>query len=281
MIQDSFPAMGTTITVAVATTSDTDRCRRLFDDVEGRLSRFIPDSELSLLNRDPAPVVEVSATLADVLRAAQDLRHRTNGLVDPGVGAAVVAWGYDRTFAAVTGGTAVPGRLDEPSWEISERVMRRDPGTRIDLGGIAKGWTADLAVDLGLAHLVSAGGDIRSATDEAVVDVLDGAGNLVARVQLGVGALATSSVSKRRWATEAGDANHLIDPRTMAPTVSPVVTASALCATAAESEAAAKATLLLGESGLRWAAGTPWIEASMVLWHDGSVYATSGWELAA
>ncbi|RPI23283.1 MAG: hypothetical protein EHM57_04205 [Actinobacteria bacterium] len=281
MIQESFPAMGTTVTAVVEDGTGTQRCRSLFAAVEARLSRFLPDSHLSLLNRDPAPVVDVPPTLAAVLTAAQSLMERTDGLVDPAVGSAVTAWGYDRTFSEVEQGRPSPSPLRRGSWQIEGTTLRRTPGTRFDLGGIAKGWTADLAVERGLALMVSAGGDIRSATDDAVVEILDPEGTIAARVRLGRGALATSSVAKRRWRTSDGEANHIIDPRTMEPTRSPIVAASAACATAAESEAAAKAILLLGADGLRWAAERSWIEAALVVWHDASVFATRGWEMAA
>lgn len=281
MIEASFAAMGTTVTVFSDASHGVERCRVLFADLEARLSRFLPDSELSALNRDPAAVVEVSSTMGAVLTAAADLRDRTDGLVDPAVGAAVMAWGYDRTFAdVVDGGTpAVTAAAGE--WEISGSRVHRRPGTRFDLGGVAKGWAADLAIGRGLALLVSLGGDIRSAISDAVAEVLDPDGEVAVRVRLGSRGLATSSVTKRKWRTTAGEANHLIDPRTLTPTQSPVLAATAACATAVEAEAAAKAVLLLGADGLHWAENQRWLDAAMVTWHDRSVYATRGWEFAA
>lgn len=281
MIDASFPAMGTTATVFAATLGDIDRCRQLLAELEFRLSRFLPDSELSALNRDPASVVDVSSTLGAVLAAAQDLRRRTGGLVDPAVGAAVEAWGYDRTFSDVGDGREAPKGIVAGDWQVAGTRLRRQAGTTFDLGGIAKGWAADRAVDREMAFLVSLGGDVRSALPDAVADVLDPEGDVAARVRLGMRGMATSSVTKRRWRTTAGEANHIIDPRTLAPTRSPVLAATAACATGVESEAAAKTVLLLGADGLRWAEEQPWVDAAMVAWHDRSVFATKGWEMAA
>jgi FAD:protein FMN transferase len=281
MIETSFAAMGTTVTLLTASGEQAERCRQLFAAMEHRLSRFLAHSELTELNDDPSPSIEVSAPLAAVLGVAQDLRDRTNGLVDPAVGAAVAEWGYDRTFDQVIGGGPAPMPPPPGAWGVVDRTVHRTPGVRFDLGGIAKGWTADLAVEDGCALLVSVGGDIASNLPDAVVEILDGDGAVAAKVKLGVGGLATSSVSKRRWATADGEANHIIDPRTMTPTRSPVITASAACATAAESEAAAKAILILGSDGLRWAEGCAWVDTAMVGWHDRSVFATKGWEMVA
>ena len=74
---------------------------------------------------------------------------------------------------------------------------------------------------------------------------------------------------------------HLIDPRTMAPIETPILSASVLVSSALEAEAGAKTVLLRGEGGLAWAAETAWVDAAVVVWHDGSVYATPGIEVAA
>jgi thiamine biosynthesis lipoprotein ApbE len=60
-----------------------------------------------------------------------------------------------------------------------------------------------------------------------------------------------------------------------------VLSASAVASTALEAEAAAKAVLLLGADGLRWAERQPWISDAVVIWNDGNAYATTGLELAA
>ena len=77
-------------------------------------------------------------------------------------------------------------------------------GTRLDLGGIAKGWTSDRAVERGLATMVSAGGDLRSVDPGLSVDVMGSSGEVLAEVEVGLGALATSSTG-RGHGTSVGD----------------------------------------------------------------------------
>jgi thiamine biosynthesis lipoprotein len=160
-------------------------------------------------------------------------------------------------------------------------VLTRQPGTSIDLGGIAKGWACDRAIELGLARIVSAGGDVRSSSEDALVDVIDPWGDTVVVVPLGNGALATSSVTRRRWRVGNEDAHHLIDPRTLAPARTPVFSATVVAATATEAETGAKAVLLQGTEGLTWAQRQPWILGALVVWHDGSAYATKHLKVAA
>jgi len=283
MKRDLLPAMGTTIDVTAATTAAIADTRRLFLLIEGACSRFLPSSELNTINASPLGAVSMSPLMVRVMTAAERARTLTEGLVDAGIGAAVRSWGYDRTFEEVVDRDeleqATP--VNRSHWRVDGSVLVRDAGTKIDLGGIAKGWTSDLAVEEGLAGIVSAGGDVRSSVRDAWVEIVDPWGDIAATVHIGIGALATSSVARRRWRVGESEVNHLIDPRTMQPTNSPILQASAITATALEAEAAAKAILLLGTDGLAWADRQPWIRGALAVWHDGNVYATTGMEMAA
>jgi thiamine biosynthesis lipoprotein len=273
--------MGTDV---VALSDDVDfghQVRLWFSQAEVVFSRFIPTSELSALNDSPLSDVAVSASMASCLATAQDLRDRTAGLVDPAIGGSVIDWGYDRTFVDIADRRAAPRPRAVEDWSVYGRLLTRQPGTKLDLGGIAKGWTCDQAVTRGLADVVSAGGDVRSAHPDTVVDIADPWGEIAIQVLLGIGGLATSSTTRRRWKVGDEEAHHIIDPRTQAPAVTPIFSATVMAATAVEAEAGAKAVLLHGTHGLVWAEKQPWIDAALVVWHDGSVYATTGWEMAA
>lgn len=281
MNTESFRAMGTTVTVTLERHMPIARVRNLFDHIEQTCSRFLDHSELSKVNRSPASAIDVSPLLADVLAVASRARNLTDGLVDPAVGQLVAAWGYDRTFTEVAD-------LDEPpvlppadtEWAIDGLRLTRPPGVHLDLGGIAKGWTADLAVDMGLAVIVNAGGDLRSNHPDTVVDIEDPNGEIAASVQIGERALATSSIARRSWKVGNRSVHHIIDPRTGAPGRTPIVSASVVADQAALAEAGAKTVLLLGEEGLAWADQQDWIRGTVAIWQDGSVYATAGTPVA-
>lgn len=274
MIRSTFNAMGTTVAVHT-TDGDIGPVESLFEQNEQRFSRFRSDSELSRLNERRDTIIDVSQDLADLLDRASNARRRTQGLVDVGVGRALTAWGYDRTFSAVTDSVTAPKPTGPPSWDINGRKVRRSRATAFDLGGIAKGWTCDRAVESHLAVIVSAGGDLRSSDPSLLVDVLDASGRVAAEVPVGVGALATSSTSRRAWQVAGSPVNHIIDPRTMKPVVSPIVSATVVTDTAVDAEAGAKAVLLMGVDGLAWAAQQRWIRNAVAIWHDGSVFGTT------
>lgn len=273
--------MGTEVSVVAAGAESVDAVRDIFAWIEAICSRFLPTSELSRINRHGRRAMSVSPVMAGVLSCAAELRSRTSGLVDPAVGAQLKDWGYDRSFESVIALEQAPVVASAGDWKIDDRVLTIEPKVQLDLGGIAKGWACDVAVATTGARVVNAGGDMRSLDDNLTVAVTDPYGEVMARVLVGSGALATSTTAHRAWRVGSGWANHLIDPRTGRPTDGPVVTASAIAATAAEAEAAAKAVLLLGEEGLAWASRQSWIRGAIVLWMDGCIYGTSGVEYAA
>lgn len=280
MSEAFFPAMGTTFHAVVTEGSLIEQVRAEVKRAEGRFSRFLPGSELSVLNSSPDSIIRPSEEFARVLTIAARARERTDGLVDVGVGGLVIDWGYDRPYDQLTEPVAAL-RHQGVDWEFDGTYLVRAPGVRLDFGGLAKGWVCDRAVEDRLAMVLSGGGDLRSADPSCVVQVRDPWGEVAASIRLGVGGLATSSVTRRTWMVDGVPAHHLIDPRTGRPADSPVISATVVAATAVDAEVGAKAVLLRGEDGLVWASGQPWIRAAMVTWHDRSVFATTTLELAA
>ncbi len=279
MIHHSFQAMGTTVEAWTDNDDDGTRIRAWFEVVEQKCSRFRPDSELSRINKSGQTKLQVAGILSEVFEAGAQARTRTEGLVDVGSGAAVEGWGYDRPFDLRMGMDSEPDPIEAPMWSFEDGILNREPGVLFDFGGLAKGWACDLAVESGRAIVVSAGGDIRSNHPGTTVPIIDPWGKVATTIELGVGALATSSRTRRRWRVGSRQVSHLIDPRTMTPTESPALSASVLADTATEAEGAAKAVLLLGEAGLEWADATEWVRSALVIWHDGSVYGTHGVEV--
>src|SRR5262249_57841647 len=97
------------------------------------------------------------------------------GVVDPTVGGALSAAGYDRDFALVQP-DGPPVRLtvrNVPGWrqiELDEGsgLLSLPAGTRLDLGATPKAWAAyraaaRIAAELGCGGLVNPGGDIAAA----------------------------------------------------------------------------------------------------------------------
>ena len=124
-----------------------------------------PASDVSRLNRAAATrPVRVDAWTWDVIAAAVDLNRRSHGAFDMTVAPLLQDAGLlPATAADPAGDAAVAGEAVEML--AGRRIRFRAPGTRIDLGGIAKGFAVDRAIAVLRAHrvttaLVNAGGDL-------------------------------------------------------------------------------------------------------------------------
>ena len=251
MQERTFHAMNTEWWVRAygATPRMLDDIEVLVREIEARLTRFAACSALCTLNRERTAE---DSLLATVIRSALDWREATGGVFDPGVGAALVATGYDRSFEAVQSGRVSYPEPARPSVTVTGDRVTLDGEGMLDLGGIGKGWAVDAVADYLEAHgvdlyLVDGGGDLRAGNTPSVpwpVGVGDG---LVA--WLGPGAVATSSTAKRQWMTASGMiAHHVIDTSTGSPASRGVRTAVVVHPRATTADVLAT-TLVAGGAG--------------------------------
>jgi thiamine biosynthesis lipoprotein len=256
-----------------------------------RLSRFVPDSELSRLNATPDTQVTVGPTMTAVLDWARVAEAMTDGMVDVSM--------LDARLAAEDGTPVHRPVGATRRWSLAHgprgSVLRREPGVRFDLDGVAKGWLADraLAIAPGDTALVDGDGDIAARVapgDELLVGVADprDADASLAVVRLagmepaaGSGrptryGLATSGTSVHRWVHGTTGAHHLIDPLTWRPADTDVVQATVLGDTARVAEAAAKAAVLAGSDRAPAVLDRTGIRGALLLTTRGELRATPG-----
>jgi FAD:protein FMN transferase len=295
-------ALGTTATVVVADADALLAARSiLLHDLRAldlAASRFRDDSELQRVNRSPGQPTPVGSLLSTAVAAALDVARKTGGLVDPTVGAAMRSNGYDTTFSRVglRDGLLIPsispaGRWREIMLDPETRSVLVPAGAELDLGATAKALAADLiarriAAETGSSTLVSLGGDISVAGEAPgggwIVGVDDDhatpAEAAAERVSIESGGLASSGVCVRRWRTAAGEAHHIVDPRTGRPARSPWSTVTVAAASCLDANAASTAAIVLGERAPAWLAerGLPARLARV----DGTVVRVAGWPAA-
>ncbi len=243
--------------------------RRCLLEWHPRFSRFLPDSELSLLNEDPREEVPASETLLRLAMAVRSAGELSDGLVDATLAREIELAGYEEdlhrpalpptlALALAPPRRAARPRKDERWREISvdcdRGIVIRPPGLRIDGGGLAKGLFADVLAERLAGHAAFA---VDCAGDLA----LGGAAELPRAVHVespfdrsvlhtfavSAGAVATSGITRRSWLGPDGrPAHHLLDPATGAPVFTGIVQATALAPSALEAEVRAKAALLAG-----------------------------------
>lgn len=241
-----------------------------FRKCEEMFSRFDQQSELSRINRSNSPWIFVSPWMAEVLSLAKQYWLKTDGLFNPFLLDALENAGYIQSFETVRcrKGTNLSAALPEVTIQADPqtfhvyprlRLLERQPGLRIDLGGIAKGWAAqqlaryfqkEFALPRGL---INAGGDLYAwggYSDEEHWSI--GIQHPWNETDIGIiclhgGAVATSGTMTRRWHTQEGVQHHIIDPRTSKPSRSDLVQCTVASPSLVEAEVLAKVILILGQ----------------------------------
>ncbi len=260
---------------------------RWMQRVERELSRFRPDSDLSRLNAAAGRPYRAGALLWQVTQAALVHAAATDGVFDPTIGRALVEAGYDRSFELITDRRDAPRSafsLPVATWrdihfDSERRSITLPEGVQLDLGGIAKGWAADRALDilqpLGPA-LVDAGGDLvigdpppgEDGWPLAVADPLSPENDLVFLTLANAG-LATSGTDHRRWRLGGRQHHHLIDPARRQPARTDILAASVIAATATQADVLALTLTVMGSGATdAWMTTHPHIPALLVL-NDG------------
>lgn len=296
-------ALGTSVRLVVTDPALLDSCNLLLArhlaEVDAACSRFRTDSELAALDTAAGRPVRVSPLLAEALAVALRAAEATDGAVDPTVGSAMEAIGYDRDFTLVREDDR-PVRLmvrRAPGWRQVELDRERGTvtvpaGVRLDLGATAKAWAADraatmLAAAAGCGVLVSLGGDTAVAGELPVggwqIRVQDVTGPVdetptqgpYATVGLHGGGLATSGTAARTWRRDGHAFHHIVDPRTGLPVHSPWRTVSVAARSCADANTASTAALVKGASAESRLTrlGLP----ARLVAQDGTVVTTPGW----
>lgn len=234
-----------------------DRVLDLLAELHRRWSRFDDGSDVSRLNAARGATTRVHPETARLVGRLADLRAETGGAFDPTRLPDLVAAGYsasrDDARAAPDLDATVRAGGDLAAVQVTDDSVTLPPGLTLDLGGVAKGYAASLAVAelraLGCrGALVTVVGDLAVSGESpsgarwrvGVEDPRDPERH-AAVLEIDEGAVATSSRLKRTWTGPDGSArHHLIDPRSGLPAVGPVDQMTVAAPDGARAEAWAK-----------------------------------------
>jgi len=267
-------ALGSKIALTLISAAPEEDVREIFRRLwlwiltfEQRCSRFLPDSELSQLNRSAGIRMHITDEFRDALLAAKSMSEQTEGLFNPFILPALQRAGYVKSF--------VKAHADDPVDDFSSRVVASSEaleigdtwasipyGTAIDLGGCGKGYAGDMLskavsqfkeVD---GYCFSVGGDVvvgGSAPDGGLWEVqVEGAvgrrpvAGIVRLPDESIAAVATSSTHFRRGGAGRNAWHHIIDPRTLRPATTDIVNATVYADSLLEADVLASCLIVVG-----------------------------------
>jgi thiamine biosynthesis lipoprotein len=229
--------MGTRITVELWA-DDKEKADRAIDAVleemrhiDDSMSTYKPTSEVSQVNARAADgPMRITKELFDLLATAKEYSVITDGAFD--ITYASVGYMYDFRKRVRPSEGEIAKALPAVDYRHvlldakKQTVQFSQKGVRIDLGGIAKGYSVDRGIDvlktLGFTRAyVSAGGDSRIIGDRfgkpwmvGIRDPRKGAGEVITRIPLVDAAISTSGDYERFFEEDGVRYHHIIDPHT-------------------------------------------------------------------
>ena len=229
--------------------------------IDRDMSTYKPESEVSRVNRDAAtaPMV-ISPALFGLLSTALEFSRITGGAFD--ITYASVGFMYDFHSHKKPTDAEIQSALPAVNYHHvvldpqNSTVFFTQPGVRIDLGGIGKGYAVDRGIEilksLGVDHaLVTAGGDSRIIGDRFgkpwIVGIRhpDDKNRVIAKIPLVDTAMSTSGDYERYFDEDGVRYHHIIDPRT-GKSASKVRSATILASTATRTDGLSKTAFVLG-----------------------------------
>jgi thiamine biosynthesis lipoprotein len=237
------------------------------EDINQALSTYIPESEISRLNDNPATSgLTLSPRFATVLEAALRIGAMSDGAYDVTVGPLVELWG----FGARQTGDAFPPERDileakarvgsqRLRWDPSTAALERPQGLRVDLSSIAKGYAVDrlseILAEAGVSDsLVEIGGELRARGNRpeggpwrlAVESPDPAAMRFVEALSLTDASVATSGDYRNFFEHEGKRYSHLVDPRSGYPVAHELVSVTVIDPQCMLADGMATALIVMG-----------------------------------
>ena len=145
---------------------------KIADEMDDRFSDYSAESEVSKFNKQESHIpFKISSELLELLTISQSLYHKTSASFEPAAGALTQLWRLSRKTKRLPDQKTLSLAIKASSFASliidrkNKTLTKKDHLTRLDFGGIAKGYTADKMLNYLQEHdlkscSISAGGDV-------------------------------------------------------------------------------------------------------------------------
>lgn len=254
-------------------------------------------SDIARINAAGGKPVKVARETIDVLERALPFCKASGGLFDITIGTVSTLWDFDQHVRPAD--DAIAAALPHIGWQNikvdkdARTVTLADPATKIDLGGIAKGYIADRLVEIlknktkAVAGVISLGGNIAyygskpggGRWNTGIRDPNDPGGTTtVGTARVTGGSVVTSGLYERTFTQDGTTYWHILDPRTGMPVQTDVVSDTVICPSSTAADALSTTLFVAGsEAGAKIADGRK-ATAAYFIKNDGSTAESKRWQ---
>lgn len=248
-----------------------DGTKKLYDELFERLhvidslfSTTNPQSEIEKINAASGiQPLEVSPEVVSVLKIALSFARLTDGLFDPTIGPVVKLWGINTDHAHVPSADELTAALKLVNWQNviikDNSVFLPQKGMRLDLGGIVKGYAADVLVGILKNNkvkgaVINLGGNIyvygtkkdKSLWRVGIKNPDDPEGTPEMVLSLKESTVVTSGVYERFFIQDGIRYHHIINPKTGYPVNNSITSVSVICKSSTTADALSTSLFILG-----------------------------------
>ncbi len=262
-----------------------DNIRDLFRQMEASMSIYDPGSIITAINKSEAGG-ETDSLFRTVFRKSVEISVLTGNAFDITVAPLVNAWGFGTTGRRNPGQEGIDSimqyvGIDKVRLE-GEMLVKDDPGVKLDMNAVAKGYMSDLVADFlesaGVKdYMVEVGGELRLkgdnpegnpwriGIDKPADDPAPAQRELQEILHITGRALATSGSYRRFFIEKGKKYSHTINPFTGYPVDHNLLSVTVVTSTAIEADAWATAFMVLGhEKSIHFAEEMEDIEAYFI-----------------
>jgi FAD:protein FMN transferase len=229
--------------------------------IEGMLSKYQPESEVSRLNKDGQ--VKASPEMLYIIEKSVGFWELSQGAFDVTVGPLMDIWGFTKkefrqpSPEEIEGALKIIGSnkiiLNKQDYVVKFML----PGMRIDLGAIAKGFAVDRAVrklkDAGISScLINAGGQIYGLGDKfgrpwkvAIRSPL--AEGIAGYLEIKDQAVSTSGDYEQYFEKDKRRFSHIMNPRTGYPEDTKIISATVIAGDGLTADALSTSIVVMGK----------------------------------
>ncbi|MEN2983483.1 MAG: FAD:protein FMN transferase [Dictyoglomaceae bacterium] len=239
-------------------------CWKKLEELDQKLNRFNPQSEIYKINKKAGDWIEVSKEVEDILREAKYYAQISEGLFDPTIGPLMELWGFYDGSLYIPTDKELKEALSKVNWknlEISEgKVRLKRKGMSLDLGGIAKGYAVqrllEISKDLNLQRIyLDIGGTIGVygkplKGDYWIIGIKHPRkeGRILGKIKIKGGVVATSGDYERFFVNNGKRYPHIINPKTGIPS-SEIMSVTIISKNGITADALSTLFFVLGERG--------------------------------
>ena len=296
----SHPCMGTIFKVSVHSEKSRNKVEgivqgsfKIADEMDDRFSDYSAESEVSKFNKQESHIpFRISSELLELLTISEGLYHKTSASFDPAAGALTQLWRLSRKTKRLPDQKTLSLAIKASSFSSliidrkNKTLTKKDHLTRLDFGGIAKGYTADKMLNYLQEHdlkscSISAGGDVIVGDPPPGrlywiirINPFGDSNSETMRVKLSNAAVSTSGNVEQFIQIGGKKYSHIINPKNgLGLTTNHAVVV--ISNKGSMSDALATSISILGKSGLKILNHFPNTEAAIIDLNDNKVIKSS------